>query len=182
MNPNQSVSNRIASYVKNHWVSLGVLLAAYGVFYLLVVISTGWSPVDWGKDVVQCAPSSVSSLIPRSYVSPIFFVTSLPALIIGSVMLCVYSLRALRFGLTDDSERVAVLLVVFSFAYQVLGAWPLQNAANFPWEWQKQIMSYGPIFAWALYLISVVLLAVGGVTLFVHSRDYHKKHPELSLA
>jgi hypothetical protein len=182
MSPNQSAYNRIASYVKNHWVSLGVLLAAYGTFYLLVVISTGWSPTDWGKDVVQCAPSAVPSLIPRSYVSPIFFVTSLPALIIGSIMLCIYSLHALRFGLTVDSERIAVLLVVFGFAYQVLGAWPLGVMANFPWEWQKQIMSYGPIFAWALYLISVVVLAVGGVTLVVHSRDYHKKHPELSLA
>jgi hypothetical protein len=181
MNPKPSTLNRIASYVKNHWVSLGVLLAAYGAFYLLAVISTGWSPIDWGKDVVQCAPSAVTSLIPRSYVSPIFFVTSLPALIIGSVMLCIYSLRALRFGLTGDSERVAVLLVVFGFAYVVLGAWPLQTAANFPWEWQKQIMSYGPIFAWTLYLVSVVVLAVGGLSLFVHSRDYHSKHPEVSL-
>ena len=182
MNPNPTASNRIASYVKNHWLSLCVFLAAYGAFYLLVVISTGWSPVDWGKDVVQCAPSAVASVIPRSYVSPIFFVTSLPALIIGSVLLCLYSLRALRYGLTVDSERIAIMLVVFGFAYQVLGAWPFQTAANFPWEWQKQIMSYGPLFAWMLYLISLVVLAVGGVTLFVHSRDYHRKHPELSLA
>jgi hypothetical protein len=181
MNPNQSASNHITSYVKNHLVSLGVLLAAYGAFYLWVVISTGWSPTDWGKDVVQCVPSGVSSLIPRSYVSPIFFVTSLPALIIGSGMLCVYSLRALRFGLTGDSERVAVLLVMFGFAYQVLGAWPLQTASNFPWEWQKQIMSYGLLFTWLLYALSLMALIVGSVTLYVHSREYHRKHPEFSL-
>ncbi len=181
MNPRPSTLNRIASYVKNHWVSLGVLLAAYGAFYLLAVISTGWSPIDWGKDVVQCAPSAVSSVIPRSYVSPIFFVTSLPALLIGSVMLCVYSLHALRFGLTGDSERIAVLLVVFGFAYVVLGAWPLQTAANFPWEWQKQIMGYGPIFTWLLYGLSLVTLVIGGLLLFVHSRDYNRRRPEGSL-
>jgi hypothetical protein len=182
MNQNKSVSNRIAGYAKNHWVSLGVLLAAYGVFYLFIVISTGWSPTDWGKDIVECAPSAVSSLIQRSYVSPLFFVTSLPALIIGSVMLCIYSVRALRFGLTAHSEYIAILLVVFGFSYQVLGAWPLQTAIDFPWDWQKQIMSYGPFFAWMLYLLSLMVLAVGGVLLFVHSREYHRKHPELALA
>jgi hypothetical protein len=182
MSPNQSASNRITSYVKIHWVSLGVLLAAYGAFYLLVVISTGWSPTDWGKDVVRCAPSAVTSLIPRSYVSPIFFVTSLPALIIGSIMLCLYSLHALRFGLTGNSELVAVMLIVFGFTYQVVGAWPLGVMANFPWEWQKQIMNYGFLFTWLLYALSLVTLVIGGISLYVHSRDYHKRHPELSLA
>jgi hypothetical protein len=182
MSPNQSASKRIKNYVKIHLVSLGVLLAAYGAFYLLVVICTGWSPTDWGKDVVQCAPSAVTSLIPRSYVSPIFFVTSLPALIIGSIMLCLYSLRALRLGLTGNSELVAVILIVFGFTYQVVGAWPLGVMSNFPWEWQKQIMTYGFLFTWLLYALSLVTLIIGAISLYMHSREYHKRHPELSLA
>ena len=97
-------------------------------------------------------------------------------------MLCLYSLRTLRFGLTGNSELVAVMLIVFGFTYQVVGAWPLGVMTTFPWEWQKQIMNYGLLFTWILYALSLVTLVIGGISLYVHSRDYHKRHPELSLA
>jgi uncharacterized membrane protein YiaA len=177
--PKKSPLNRAANYIKHHRISLGLLLAAYGVFYLSAVIMGGWTPADWGKDVFEVSPFAVHALIPRSAISPIFFITSLPALLVGTVLLCSGSIRGLR-TLNADSQYVAVLLVVFGFAYTVVGAWPLQNTVDLPWEWQKQIMSYGSSFAWMLYLLSLVVLAVGAVSLYVHSRAYHRKHPELS--
>jgi hypothetical protein len=158
---------RVKDYVRRHEVSLGLFLASYGVFYLAVVIMGGWTIADWGKDTFEAPVSAVPSLIPRSYIAPLFFVTSLPALIIGATMLC---------------EHIAIVLTAFGFAYQIVGAWPLQSVVDLPWQWQKQIMSFGPIFAWGLYVLSWVVLAVGGVSLYVHSRDYHREHSDFSVS
>jgi hypothetical protein len=166
---------RAANYLKGHNVSLGVFLAAYGVFYLSVVIMGGWTLSDWGRDVFACPSSAVNSLLSRSYISPIFFLTSLPALLIGTAMLCVISIQQLRSGTVID-EHIAIVLTAFGFAYQVVGAWPLQNVVDMPWEWQKQIMSYGSMFAWMLYSVSWVALTLGVTSLYVHSRMYHKKY------
>jgi len=84
----------------------------------------------------------------------------------------------MRYGITVHSEHIAILLTVSGFAYQVLGAWPLQAAVDFAWDWQKQIMSYGVVFAWSLYLLSTVGLVVGAASLYVHSRDYHRRQRE----
>jgi hypothetical protein len=85
--------------------------------------------------------------------------------------------NVLRFGITVDSEHVAILLTSIGFAYQVVGAWPLGNPVDFQWEWQKQIASYGGIFSWGLYLLSLIVLAIGAISLYVHSKRYHQKHP-----
>jgi hypothetical protein len=174
----QSTPSRLTSYVKNHMASLGTLLFAYGAFYLFAVIRTGWVPTD-GVTVVHRLESLV--LYPPT-LNPLvvlaFFVTSLSALIIGTVLLCAYSVKAMRNGVTVHSEHVAVLLTVFGFAYQVLGAWPLQTVVDFAWDWQKQIMNYGAVFAWGLYFLSFVGLVIGAVSLFVHSRDYHRRQRE----
>ena len=171
--------NSIRGYVKNHWISLGLFLAAYGSFYIAVVIMSGWTLSACGKDVFDILPSAIYALLPRSLISPIFFITSLPALLVGTLILCIYSMHELRSGLTVDSERVAIILTMFGFAYQILGAWPLGKVSDFPWDWQKQIMSYGPLFAWTLYLLSLLALVMGGVLLFAHSRAYHRIYPEL---
>lgn len=180
MTQNQIIPiKRVVDYLKSHKVSLGLLLAAYGAFFLATVVMGGWAPSDWGKDVFDYPQSATCPLMPRTYISPFFFVTSFPSLLIGVALLCSYTIGALRSGITVDSEHIAILLATFGFAYQVVGAWPLGNVVDFPWEWQKQIMSYGPFFAWILYLLSLVVLGLGAVSLFVHSRDYHRKHPEL---
>ncbi|MCW3984021.1 MAG: hypothetical protein NWE96_08500 [Candidatus Bathyarchaeota archaeon] len=171
---------RITDYVKRHEVSLGLFLASYGVFYLAVVIMGGWSLSDWGKDTFDAPAAAVQALIPRSYIAPLFFVTSLPALIIGATMLCVISVRALRAGSAVD-KHIAIVLTAFGFGYQIVGAWPLQNVVDLPWQWQKQIMSFGPVFAWGLYVLSWIVLAVGAVSLYVHSKDYRRRHTELSV-
>lgn len=173
-------SNRMGSYVKSHLASVGTLLFAYGAFYLYSVIRTGWVPSDGFTVAHSFSSLALKAPVLNPYIIPAFFVTSLPALLIGAILLCSYTVWVLRNGLTVDSEHVAVLLTACGFAYVVLGAWPLQDAINFPWTWQKQIMEFSPGFAWMLYLLSSVMLTIGAVSLYVHSRVYHSKHPELS--
>ena len=171
---------RISNYVKSHSASLGLFLAAYGAFYLTSVLLSGWTIADWGKDISGYPPSSIHTLLPRSFIDPIFFVTSFPALIIGAVMLCVYSIRGIRPEAAADKQYVAILLTAFGFTYQVIGAWPLGKLVDFPWQWQKQIISNGPVFAWTLYILSLIVLVIGGISLYKHSRIYQKKAPELN--
>ncbi|MGD6805428.1 MAG: hypothetical protein ACQCN4_00495 [Candidatus Bathyarchaeia archaeon] len=174
-----SAADKISIYIRRHEASLGTLLSAYGAFFLTAVILGGWTWTDWGVDVFTFPQTAIQPLMPRSFISPFFFVTSFPALLIGVVLMCDCSIRGLRFGLTATSQYIAVLLSVFGFSYLVIGAWPLQVPIDMPWEWQKQIMSYGAFFAWLLYGLGFVVFAVGGVSLFVHSRAYRRRHPEL---
>jgi hypothetical protein len=171
---------KTASYLKNHYLSLSLLLAGYGALYLSSVVLGGWTMADWGKDVTKYPASSITPLLPRGFVDPIFFATSFPALFIGTIVLCVYSIRGIRPEIASHKEQVAVLLTAFGFAYQVIGAWPLGTLVNFPWEWQKQIMRNGPAFAWSLFNLSLAALVVGGISLYIHSRIWHQKHPEIS--
>jgi hypothetical protein len=108
--------NHVSSYIETHMASLGTLLAAYGGFYLYMVIRTGWVPTDG----VTVTPTLASFGHIEPILSPLvifaFFITSLPALLVGVAMLCYYTIRVLLHGLTVDSEHVAVLLTVFGFA------------------------------------------------------------------
>ena len=167
---------RISNYVKSHEASLAFFLAAYGAFYLSSVILSRWIISDWGKDMTSYPPSTFNTLFPRSLIDPIFFVTSFPALIIGAAMLCIYSLREIRPTAPDDKQHVAILLTAFGFTYQIIGAWPLEQMKDFPWQWQKQIAMNGPVFTWTLYLLSLVVLLIGVVSLYKQSRIYHQKH------
>jgi hypothetical protein len=170
---------RISKYLRNHEASLALFLAAYGAFYLSSVILSRWTIADWGNDVTSYPPTVINTLLPRSFIAPIFFITSLPALIIGAVMLCFYSIRGIKPEVPNSKQYIAILLTSFGFIYQVIGAWPLQQLSNFPWPWQKQIASYGAVFAWTLYLLSLAVLAVGVLSLYKHSHIYHQQHSEL---
>jgi hypothetical protein len=167
---------RVSNYVKSHEVSLALFLAAYGAFYMSSVILSRWTIVEWGKDIIGYPPTVINTLLPRSFIAPIFFVTSFPALIIGATMLCYYSLRGITPEARADKQWVAVLLTAFGFIYQVVGAWPLGKFVDFPWQWQKQIFLNGSIFAWILYVLSLTVLIFGVVSLYKHSVIYHKKH------
>jgi len=171
-----TLQNRVSNYMSNHKVSLGLFLASYGVFYLTSVLLSRWTIFDWGKDITSYPPSAINTILPRSYIDPIFFVTSFSALIIGTVMLCNYSLRGITPQASDDKQYVAILLTSFGFVYQVIGAWPLGKFVDFPWQWQKQIILNGSIFAWILYILSLAVLLVGVVSLYKHSVIYAKKH------
>jgi hypothetical protein len=176
-----SLIDIITQYARRHEASLGILLAASGAFYLASVILGGWTWFDWGKDVFTFPETAIQPLMPRSFISPLFFVTSFPALLIGVVLMCDCSIRGVRFGLTATSQYVAALLSVFGFSYLVVGAWPLQLPVDMPWAWQRQILSYGPFFAWMLYALGIIVLVIGGVSLFIHSQDYRRRHPELNV-
>ena len=169
-------THRVAIYIRSHKVSLGLFLTAYGAFYLSSVILSLWTLADWGKDITGYPPSSINPLLPRSFIDPIFFVTSFPALIIGVTMLSAYSIRGICPESVIDKEYIAVLLTAFGFTYLVIGSWPLGNLDVFPWQWQKQIISYGPVFAWVLYILGLVALVVGGLSLYKHSLIYRQKH------
>jgi hypothetical protein len=170
-------SYRISSYVKSHLASLGLFLAAYGVFFLTSVLLSGWTISDWGKDITGIPPSVVDTLLPRSFLEPIFFVTSFPTLIIGATMLCVYSIRGINSEAAVNKQHIAILLTAFGFVYQVIGAWPLGQQNSFPWQWQKQIISIGSGFAWTIFLLSLVVLMIGVISLYKHSLIYNQKHP-----
>jgi hypothetical protein len=175
----QTIPQCIKNYIKNHSASLGTFLAAYGTFYLYSVIRTGWVPSDGFSQAHRLESLALYPPVLNPCIIPAFFYTSLPALLLGTAILCVYSVKVLQSNFTANSEYVAILLTVFGFAYIVLGAWPLQAAIDFPWDWQKQIIEYGAGFAWGLYVLSVVVFSVGAFSLFMHSRDYSKRHPEL---
>jgi hypothetical protein len=166
---------RISNYIECHEASLALFLAAYGVFYLSSVILSRWTLADWGKDVTSYPPTVINTLLPRSFIDPIFFITSFSALIIGAIMLCFYSIRGIN-SVSYDKQYIAVLLTAFGFIYQVIGAWPLQQSEDFPWQWQKQISSNGPVFTWTLYLLSLIVLLIGVISLYKHSQIYHQRH------
>jgi hypothetical protein len=169
-------TNRIFEYVNRHQASLGLFLAFYGVVYLTSVLLGGWTIFDWGKDITVYPPSSINTLLPRSFNSPVFFVTSFPALIIGATMLCIYSVRGITPQSVPGKQYDAILLTVFGFTYIVIGDWPLK-LPEFPWLWQSQIAANGPIFSWTLYLLSLAVFLVGVFSLYKHSRIYHQTHP-----
>jgi hypothetical protein len=170
------IQNRVSNYVSERRVSLGLFLASYGVFYLTSVLLSRWTLSDWGKDITGYPPSTINTVLPRSFIDPIFFVTSFSALIVGAIILSIYSLYRITPEASGDKQYVAILLTAFGFTYQVIGAWPLGKLVDFPWQWQKQIILNGSIFAWILYLLSLTVLFVGVVSLYKHSVIYHKKH------
>ena len=176
----QSVTQRVVGYVSRNKVSLGLFLASYGAFYLYAVIMSGWTVGDWGRDTTTYASFEVSGWLPRSVIAPLFFVTALPALIAGSVLLMVYCIRGLTMHSVEDRERVGIILTASGFCYIVLGAWPLGKQLDFPWDWQKAIFSYGAAFTWGLYILGVAVLAVGALSVYRCSVFYHRRHPELT--
>jgi len=164
------------NYVKLHKLSLSIILLSYGSFYLISVIMSCWTPLDWINAISKIPHTVVTPLIPPNILNPFFFVTSLPALIIGAISLCLYNIYEIKSKENYNTEHVAILLTSFGFIYIVIGAWPLGNPVGFPWDWQRQIMSYGPLFSWLLYGLAVLVLVVGVISLYVHSRNYRSIH------
>jgi hypothetical protein len=124
----------------------------------------------------QLPANSYQHIASPQFIVPIFFVTSFLALIIGAAMLIYYSLRGITPEAPAVKKWVAVLLTAFGFLYQVIGAWPLGKFVDFPWQWQKQIILNGSIFALILYILGLAVLFAGVVSLYKHSVIYQKKH------
>lgn len=171
-----SHTSQIAGYLKAHKVSVSLLLATYGAVYLASVILTGWTVFDGTTDISGLPLLNYSGILPRGAITPLFFVTSVPALFIGTLGLCLYCSRNINPQTITNEEHVAILLAVCGFAYVVVGAWPLQNRVDFAWEWQKGIVGSGLVFAWGLYLLGLGALAVGAVAVCRFSKIYHDKY------
>jgi hypothetical protein len=170
-----SHTSQFAGYLKAHKVSVSLLFATYGAVYLASVILTGWTIFDGATDVSGLPPLTYPGLLPRGAITPLFFVTSIPALIVGTVGLCLYCSRNINPNVITHEEHVAILLAVCGFVYVVVGAWPLQSRVDFAWEWQKGIVGNGLVFAWGLYLLGVASLLVGGVAIYRFSRIYRER-------
>jgi hypothetical protein len=172
----QSSLQQITTYLRVHKVAVSLLLATYGAVYLASVILTGWTVFDGAADVSGLPPLTYPGFLPRGALTPLFFVTSVPALFVGTVGLCLYCSRNINPQAITHEEHVAILLAVCGFAYVIVGAWPLQNRVDFAWEWQKGIVGSGLVFAWGLYLLGLGALVVGAVAVCRFSKIYHEKY------
>ena len=183
MNPNKQLSYamKIHDHIKNHKVSLGLFLAAYGTFYLSSVIMSNWNILDIARKNSSLPPFAIGTLLSQDSIAAIFFASSFPMLFFGAIMLCYYCIKGLGMETVEDRERIGIILVSFGFFYITIGAWPLTKSTDFPWEWQKQIISNGVLFSWMLYILSIIVLVVGAVTVYRTSKIYHQKHPDFSL-
>ncbi len=106
---------------------------------------------------------------------PIIFILTL----IGTLMLTVYCIRDIQAAGVDYKEHAAVLVTTLGFTYLVIGAWPLW-IQRYPWEWQQEIANYGNLLTLPLFAGSLVALIAGSVSLYIHSKIYHERHPELT--
>ena len=166
--------NSVSNYMGNHRVSLGLFLASYGVFYMSSVLLSRWTIADWGKDITSYPPSTINTIVtPQFYRSNLFCHKS-PS--INHRSYNAYALTVIH-GITPeapvDKQYVAILLTCFWVYVPGNRGLAIGEIDDFPWQWQKQIILNGSIFAWILYLLSLVVLFVGVVSLYKHSVIYH---------
>ena len=98
--------------------------------------------------------------------------------LVGTLMLSVYCVRGIQPDGVDNKEHAAFLVTALGFAYLVMGAWPLFTQ-GYPWLWQKEIANYGNLLVLPLYAGSLFAFTAGAVSLYIHSKIYHQKHPEI---
>ena len=108
---------------------------------------------------------------------PVLLVVAL----VGTLMLSIYCVRDIQPARVDNKEHAAFLVTALGFAYLVIGAWPLWNQ-DYPWAWQKEIANYGNLLVLPLFAGSLFAFIAGAVSLYIHSRIYHQKHPEMQNA
>ncbi len=165
-NSQANYAYQMVKFVKNHQLSIGLLLTIFGVADLWFIMPNIWSSAaNWQGFYI---------LVPEwSFTVPILFIISL----IGTIILCVYSIRDIQPERMDNKEHAAILVTALGFTYQVIGAWPLWNQP-YPWPWQQEIADYGNLLVLPLFIGSLLALIIGAASLYIHSKIYHEKHPE----
>jgi hypothetical protein len=168
-----SPASQVASFVKSHQFIIGLLLVFFGVSDLWFILPNlyGTLPdlyVNW-RVIYFFMPEWATTI-------PILLILSL----IGTLMLSVYCVRDIQPARPDNKELAAMLAVALGFTYQVIGAWPLWNQ-QYPWPWQQQIANYGNLIVLPVFIGSLLALIVGAASLYIHSKIYHQKHPEITL-
>jgi hypothetical protein len=158
----------MAKFVQKHQFIIGLLLTVFGVFDLWFIMPNIWnSAANWKGFYILMPEWSVTV--------PVLFIIS----IIGTLILCVYSIRDIQPERTDNKEHAAILVTALGFTYQVIGAWPLWNQ-QYPWPWQQEIAKYGNLLVLPLFVGSLLALIIGVDSLYIHSKIYHEKHPGTS--
>jgi hypothetical protein len=166
----KSSAYQVASFVKSHQLIIGLLLVFFGVSDLWFILPNlyGTLPrfyVNWQVFYFY---------MPEwTFTIPILLVMSL----IGMLMLTVYCISDIQPARVDNKEQAAILVTALGFAYQVVGAWPMWNQ-QYPFPWQQQIANYGNLLVLPLFAGSLLALMIGAVSLYIHSKIYHQKHPE----
>jgi hypothetical protein len=163
---------QMANFVKKHQLSIGLWLIFFGVADLSFVMPNMYAVLlNW-----HVARQVFSFYMPEwIFTIPILLIISL----IGTLMLCVYSIRDIRPERVDNKEHAAIIVTALGFTYQVIGAWPLFNQP-YPWPWQQEIANYGNLLVFPLFIGSLLALIIGVASLYIHSKIYHEKHPETS--
>ena len=163
----------VTNFVKRHQFSIGLLLIFFGVADLWFVMPNMYAVLlDW-----HVTGPVFSFYMPEwRFTIPILLIISL----IGTLMLSVYCIRDIRPNRVDKKEHAAILVTALGFTYQVIGAWPLFNQP-YPWPWQAEIATYGNLLVFPLFIGSLLALIIGAASLYIHSKIYHEKHPEMTL-
>jgi hypothetical protein len=165
-----SPAYKAASFFTGHQLIIGLLMVLFGVSDLWFVM-----PNLYGTFHGYYLNWQIFHLyLPLwTFTIPILLVMAL----IGTLILAVYSIKDIRPARVDYREHAAVLVTVLAFTYLVIGAWPLWTQ-HYPWAWQQEIANYGNLLVLALFAGSLLTLMIGTVSLYIHSRIYHQKHPE----
>ena len=166
-----SPAYQAASFVKSHQLIIGLLLVFFGVSDLWFIMPNlyGTFPgyyVNW--------QALYFYMLEWTFTIPILLAMTL----IGTLMLTFYCITDIQPERVDEKEHAAILVTALGFTYQVIGAWPLWNQ-QYPFPWQQQIANYGNLLVLPLFAGSLFALIVGAVSLYIHSKIYHQKHPEV---
>jgi len=163
--------NEFADFLKAHQFAIGFLMVFLAVADLWFVMPNMYpSLLDW----------HVGSQFFGFYMPEWFF--TIPAMLImcliGTLMLSIYGLRDIQPERVDNKEYAAILVTALGFTYQVIGAWPFFYR-GYPWPWQQVIANYGNLLVLPLFVGSLLALIIGAASMYIHSKIYHQKHPEM---
>jgi hypothetical protein len=162
----QNYKNMTAEFFKLHQFSIGLLVVFFGIADLWFVMPNMYAGLvgDWHVDW-----RSLNLYNPLwNFTVPFLLVMTL----IGTLILSNYCIKGIRPEKVDNKQNAAILVTVLGFTYQVVGAWPLWNQW-YPWPWQAEIAKYGNWLVFPLFIGSLVILIIGAISLYKHSKIYH---------
>jgi len=149
-------------------VAIGFWLVFFGIADLTFIMPTlygtlaSWHVAFWRPGIYFT--SQWHPLVPALLIMTL----------IGTLMLTSYCIRGIKPGVVSDKEHAAVLVTTLGFTYLVGGAWPLWTQL-YPFPWQMEIASYGNLLVFPLFAGCLIAFFVGAVSLYLHSRLYHKQ-------
>jgi hypothetical protein len=160
-----SQARQLAGFLWSHQLPIGLSLTLLALIDLCFIITNLDSDLGSFRGFYVL-------VLQWSLVIPVLFAVTL----VGTLILCAYSMKGIQPQEGDHKEQVAILLAALGFTYQVIGAWPLWNQP-YPWQWQQEIARYGNLLVFPLFAGSLLALIVGAASLYIHSKIWHQNHP-----